>query len=228
MSSVLVSSSRAHEVAAAVVDPEMPFLTLEDLGVLRGVEVGEDESDRWVRITITPTYTGCPALTAMRDDLVRRLSEAGFDPVDVVVNGVAFATELEFAAATDPYVGEAGDYAVTYSDASSFVGEVPPATAWTIVSGFGEDPNTMTAYPVTVEAIPDGQAVVSVWNATATGIGITVDGNAVVVPPGELAISKTVAGGSSVSVNVGETTVDIAPEADNYIDVFAVTDSDVS
>ncbi len=85
MSSVLVSSSRAHEVAAAVVDPEMPFLTLEDLGVLRGVEVGEDESDRWVRITITPTYTGCPALTAMRDDLVRRLSEAGFDPVDVVV-----------------------------------------------------------------------------------------------------------------------------------------------
>jgi len=149
---------------------------------------------------------------------------ASADPVEVVVNGAPFAAELEFAAATDPYVGEAGDYAVTYSDASTFVAEVPPATAWTIVSGFGEDPNTMTAYPVTVAAIPDGQAVVSVWNATATGIGITVDGSAVVVPPGELAISKTVPGGTSVSVNVGGTTVEIAPEADNYIDVFAVTD----
>ncbi len=40
---------------------------------------------------------------------------ASADPVDVVVNGATFATELEFAAATDPYVGEAGDYAITYS-----------------------------------------------------------------------------------------------------------------
>ncbi len=76
-------TTTAHEIAAAVVDPEMPFLTLEDLGVLRGVEAGED---REVRVTITPTYTGCPALTTMRDDLVRRLAAAGFDPVEVVVS----------------------------------------------------------------------------------------------------------------------------------------------
>jgi ring-1,2-phenylacetyl-CoA epoxidase subunit PaaD len=58
---------RAHDVAASVTDPELPMLTLEDLGVLRDVEV----EGRSVRVTITPTYSGCPAMATMRDDLVR-------------------------------------------------------------------------------------------------------------------------------------------------------------
>ena len=77
-----VGTVLAHEIAAGVVDPEMPFLSLEDLGVLRDVSV---TAEGGARVAITPTYTGCPALTAMRDDLVRRLGEAGFDPVEVVV-----------------------------------------------------------------------------------------------------------------------------------------------
>ncbi len=51
------------------------MLTLEDLGVLRGVEV-EDER---VSVTITPTYSGCPAMASMRDDLVRELGGAGYE-----------------------------------------------------------------------------------------------------------------------------------------------------
>lgn len=70
------STDVAYDVAAAVTDPEMPMLTLEDLGVLRGVR----ESDGHVVVTITPTYSGCPAMATMRDDLLHRLSDAGFDP----------------------------------------------------------------------------------------------------------------------------------------------------
>jgi ring-1,2-phenylacetyl-CoA epoxidase subunit PaaD len=65
---------KALAVARTVTDPEMPMLTLEDLGVLREVEV--DEAGRVV-VAITPTYTGCPAMAAMRDDLVRSLEQAG-------------------------------------------------------------------------------------------------------------------------------------------------------
>lgn len=67
-------SVRAREVAASVTDPEMPMLTLEDLGVLRGVR---EEGSRVV-VTITPTYSGCPAMATMRDDLVHRLADAGY------------------------------------------------------------------------------------------------------------------------------------------------------
>ncbi len=74
--------ARAREVAAGVTDPEMPMLTLHDLGVLRGVVVGEHDR---VTVTITPTYSGCPAMATMRDDLVHGLARAGFD-ADVVVS----------------------------------------------------------------------------------------------------------------------------------------------
>jgi ring-1,2-phenylacetyl-CoA epoxidase subunit PaaD len=63
---------QAQLVAASVTDPEMPMLTLEDLGVLRSVSV---EYDGTVVVTITPTYSGCPAMATMRDDLVHRLAE---------------------------------------------------------------------------------------------------------------------------------------------------------
>ncbi len=71
-----VAADSAHSVAASVTDPEMPMLTLEDLGVLRGVRQGDDGA---VVVTITPTYSGCPAMAAMRDDLVHRLADAGYD-----------------------------------------------------------------------------------------------------------------------------------------------------
>ena len=65
---------RAREIAASVTDPEMPMLTLEDLGVLRSVAL---EDDSTVVVTITPTYSGCPAMATMRDDLVHRLADNG-------------------------------------------------------------------------------------------------------------------------------------------------------
>jgi ring-1,2-phenylacetyl-CoA epoxidase subunit PaaD len=70
----------AREVAGGVVDPELPMLTLADLGVLRDVEVRPDGE---AVVVLTPTYSGCPALDAMRDDLVHALTRAGFAPVTV-------------------------------------------------------------------------------------------------------------------------------------------------
>jgi ring-1,2-phenylacetyl-CoA epoxidase subunit PaaD len=73
---------RARRAAESVTDPELPMLTLADLGVLRGVDV---VADSHVVVDITPAYSGCPAMAAMRDDLVRELRGAGFDRVEVRV-----------------------------------------------------------------------------------------------------------------------------------------------
>jgi len=72
--------SAAVVVVAQVVDPEMPMLTLHDLGVVRAVEVSDNGA---VRVTITPTYSGCPAIEVMRADLRAALHQAGYADVEV-------------------------------------------------------------------------------------------------------------------------------------------------
>lgn len=69
----------AAAVAASVADPELPMVTLADLGILRDVR---EEGDRVV-VTITPTYSGCPAMEAIRDDLVAALRRAGYERAEV-------------------------------------------------------------------------------------------------------------------------------------------------
>lgn len=79
----------ARAVAATVTDPEMPMLTLEDLGVLRSVSL-EGET---VVVTITPTYSGCPAMATMRYDLLHRLQDAGLPAVVRVRLAPAWSSE---------------------------------------------------------------------------------------------------------------------------------------
>ena len=62
-----------------VCDPEIPVLSLADLGVLRDVEYLKNE---WL-ITITPTYSGCPAMKTMEADVLSKLKEKGVDDVRV-------------------------------------------------------------------------------------------------------------------------------------------------
>ena len=52
---------------AAIPDPEVPVITIEDLGILREVLV--DQQDRTVTVLITPTYSGCPAMDAIRQHI---------------------------------------------------------------------------------------------------------------------------------------------------------------
>ena len=69
----------ARDVAAAVPDPELPMVTIADLGILRDVR----EDDGSVTITITPTYSGCPAMREIAADVRRRLEQAGYRHVDI-------------------------------------------------------------------------------------------------------------------------------------------------
>jgi ring-1,2-phenylacetyl-CoA epoxidase subunit PaaD len=69
-------------VVAAVPDPEVPVLTIDDLGVLRDVSV--DETGH-VEVTITPTYSGCPAMDTIRADIATRLAEHGYHDVHVAL-----------------------------------------------------------------------------------------------------------------------------------------------
>jgi ring-1,2-phenylacetyl-CoA epoxidase subunit PaaD len=64
---------------ASVPDPELPFLTIEDLGILRGYFV----YGSMARVQITPTYSGCPALDTIREDVEKVLRDHGFDDVEV-------------------------------------------------------------------------------------------------------------------------------------------------
>ncbi|MBB2500218.1 1,2-phenylacetyl-CoA epoxidase subunit PaaD [Amycolatopsis echigonensis] len=73
------ASTTAVAVASTVTDPELPMLTLADLGVLREVS----EEDGRVTVSITPTYTGCPAMDTMRDDLEHALRDAGYTEIDI-------------------------------------------------------------------------------------------------------------------------------------------------
>jgi ring-1,2-phenylacetyl-CoA epoxidase subunit PaaD len=66
-------------IAETVTDPELPMLTLADLGVLRGVRT----EGGTVVVELTPTYSGCPAMGVMRADLLHALHAAGHDDVEV-------------------------------------------------------------------------------------------------------------------------------------------------
>lgn len=66
-------------IVETVHDPELPFLTLTDLGVIRHVRSDHDG----VRIGVTPTYTGCPATEVIRESLRRALTAAGITAVTI-------------------------------------------------------------------------------------------------------------------------------------------------
>lgn len=80
MVTALTDVRRARHIAERVPDPELPMLTLADLGVLREVTVTGDGT---VVAALTPTYSGCPAMAEMRAEMHARLTAAGFPRVEV-------------------------------------------------------------------------------------------------------------------------------------------------
>ena len=90
-------SADLRQILHAVTDPEIPVLTIEDLGILRGVEV---RADGHVVVTITPTYSGCPAMQVITDEILITLAAAGYADASV-------RTELSPAWTTD-WMTEAG------------------------------------------------------------------------------------------------------------------------
>jgi ring-1,2-phenylacetyl-CoA epoxidase subunit PaaD len=68
----MVTENEIWELLKGVSDPEIPVLTIVDLGVVRSVEIKKDKS---VLVTITPTYSGCPAMKVIEEDLISHLAE---------------------------------------------------------------------------------------------------------------------------------------------------------
>jgi ring-1,2-phenylacetyl-CoA epoxidase subunit PaaD len=71
--------TRAWQIAASVADPEIPAITIEELGVLRDVRI---RSGR-VEVSIIPTYSGCPAMNIITQDIKSALRQGGFEEVEV-------------------------------------------------------------------------------------------------------------------------------------------------
>lgn len=79
------------DIAATVTDPEIPVLTIADLGILREATVAESGA---VTVVITPTYSGCPAMGTIKADLQRALDEAGYEDAEVqLVLSPAWSTD---------------------------------------------------------------------------------------------------------------------------------------
>lgn len=101
-----ISIPTADEVRSmldAVVDPDIPILTIAEIGILRDVDVAPDGS---VTVSITPTYSGCPALVVMEEDITSVLTGHGITDVEVVVRHTpVWTTEWLSEEAKDKLVG---------------------------------------------------------------------------------------------------------------------------
>lgn len=73
------------EILAGVADPEIPVISIVELGVVRAITISEPNT---IQVKMTPTYSGCPAMTQMENDVRKILSESGFETVkiDLVYN----------------------------------------------------------------------------------------------------------------------------------------------
>ena len=75
----MVTEAQVREALSAVLDPELPVLTLDDLGILRDVSI----DGAAVTVTITPTYSGCPAMQEISNDITRAVRACGTEQVFV-------------------------------------------------------------------------------------------------------------------------------------------------
>jgi ring-1,2-phenylacetyl-CoA epoxidase subunit PaaD len=85
----MVTAEEVWSALAEIPDPEIPVVSLVDLGVVRYVSV----SDERVRVEFTPTFLGCPALEVMRDAMASRLAALGAEPEIEVVLDDSWSTD---------------------------------------------------------------------------------------------------------------------------------------
>jgi len=90
----MVTAERVWAAFEEIPDPEIPVISLVDLGVIRSVDV----QDEHVRVEFTPTFLGCPALETMKRALEEKVRELGGDPDVKVVNDDSWGTDKITAA----------------------------------------------------------------------------------------------------------------------------------
>ena len=75
-----MTKDKIWNLLAEIPDPEIPVLSIHDLGIVRNI----DEIDDQIVVTITPTYSGCPAMNQFEADIVTTLNKYGYDKVSIV------------------------------------------------------------------------------------------------------------------------------------------------
>lgn len=83
------TTSDVDALVRDVEDPELPHVTIGDLGIVRDVRV----DGRTVTVVLTPTYTGCPATEQIRDDVAAAVRSVGFEPVVEIALSPAWTTD---------------------------------------------------------------------------------------------------------------------------------------
>ena len=78
-----------HTILEQVTDPEIPVLTIMDMGIIRDVQVDQNE----VLVTITPTYSGCPAMDTIATDIKQALEKEGYQSKVKLVLAPAWTTD---------------------------------------------------------------------------------------------------------------------------------------
>jgi ring-1,2-phenylacetyl-CoA epoxidase subunit PaaD len=81
--------SELYDILNAVSDPEIPVLSIVQMGVVRAARIG----DHGVEVTITPTYSGCPAMDVIGDDIRKALKDAGYESKVKLVLSPAWTTD---------------------------------------------------------------------------------------------------------------------------------------
>jgi ring-1,2-phenylacetyl-CoA epoxidase subunit PaaD len=85
----VVTAEQVWGALAEIPDPEIPVISLVDLGVIRDIEI---EGER-VRVEFTPTFLGCPALEVMRDAMAEKVRELGAEPDVAVITDDSWSTD---------------------------------------------------------------------------------------------------------------------------------------
>lgn len=94
----MLTKETIFRLLSSIPDPEIPVITIQELGILRDVELTEDTCI----ITITPTYSGCPAMRAIEDDIKSVLTSNGINKVEVkMVYSPAWTTDWMTAEAKE-------------------------------------------------------------------------------------------------------------------------------
>lgn len=78
---VNITEKKFWKILETVMDPEVPVLSIVDLGIVRKIET--ESSSNKIKITITPTYTGCPAMDVISTSIRMCLLENGFNNVEI-------------------------------------------------------------------------------------------------------------------------------------------------
>lgn len=131
-----------YAILAQVEDPEVPVLTIEDLGVLRDVEIDGSRID----VIITPTYSGCPAMDMITVNIKAAMQDAGYDDVHVkLVLSPAWTTDWMSEAGKQklkaygiaPPVEQTGDKSFLFGEEKTVPCPQCDSTNTEVISQFG-------------------------------------------------------------------------------------------